>query len=136
MDDHMDIQRYTDGCPMAQVEVITGIERRRTWTEDQKRALVAEAFSSGVRAKDVMRRHDIPGSSLYNWRRQFMGPLPPRKKGSALTEATGQAFAQVVCARDGSGGGIEIEIGLSRVRIPGSTAPELAAAVVSALVRK
>ncbi|MTJ82840.1 MAG: transposase [Telmatospirillum sp.] len=32
---------------MAQVHVITGVERRRRWSDDQKRAIVAAAFSPG-----------------------------------------------------------------------------------------
>ncbi len=33
---------------MAQVEVITGISRRRKYTEEQKLAVLAEAFAPGV----------------------------------------------------------------------------------------
>jgi transposase-like protein len=31
--------------PMARVEVITGPERRRRWSEEQKRAIVAESLA-------------------------------------------------------------------------------------------
>jgi transposase len=126
---------------MVQVEVITGIERRRSWTEDQKRAFVEEAFSPGGRAKDVMRRHDIPGSSLYCWRRQFLGLPAPKKRRSALTQQSGSAFAPsaftpVVTAPETGQSVIEIEIGSSRIRIPASVTPELAAAIVRSLVGK
>jgi transposase len=40
---------------MARVEVITGRERRRRWTEDQKRAIVAESFAPGAMVSDVAR---------------------------------------------------------------------------------
>lgn len=33
---------------MAKFEVITGPERRRRWSEDQKRAIVAESFAPGA----------------------------------------------------------------------------------------
>lgn len=136
MDDHMDVHMDTDGCLMAQVEVITGRDRRRSYTDEQKQAFLAEAFSPGTCVKDVVRRHDIPASSLYNWRRQFMGPLPPKKAGSSLTEASVNAFMPVVSTPETEQGAIEIAIGSSRVRIPVSTTPELAAAIVGALVRK
>ena len=42
---------------MAQVEVITGTARRRTYSEEQKLALLATAFSPGVCVRDVIRRH-------------------------------------------------------------------------------
>jgi transposase len=33
---------------MARVEVITGVERRRNWSDEQKRAIVAESFAPGA----------------------------------------------------------------------------------------
>jgi transposase-like protein len=39
--------------------VITGPERRRSWTEEQKRALVMEAFAPGAVVVDVARRADV-----------------------------------------------------------------------------
>ena len=44
---------------MARVEVITGAERRRRWSEDQKRAIVAESLVPGAVVTDVARRADI-----------------------------------------------------------------------------
>jgi transposase len=53
---------------MARVEVITGRERRRRWTEDQKRAIVAESFAPGAMVSDVARRADISSGQIYRWR--------------------------------------------------------------------
>jgi transposase len=44
---------------MARFEVITGPERRRRWSEDQKRAIVAESFAPGAVVSEVARRADI-----------------------------------------------------------------------------
>jgi transposase-like protein len=44
---------------MAQVEVITGADRRRCFTMEQKRRFLAEAFAPGVNVKAFCRRHDI-----------------------------------------------------------------------------
>jgi len=41
---------------MARFEVISGPERRRRWSEDQKRALVAAAFAPGAVVAEVARR--------------------------------------------------------------------------------
>jgi transposase len=41
---------------MARVEVISGIERRRRWSEEQKRAIVAESFAPGAVVSEVARR--------------------------------------------------------------------------------
>ena len=112
---------------MAQVQVITGAERRRRWSEEQKRALVAEAFAPGAVVMDVARRADVSATVLYRWRRQF---------------TPGAAFAQMMLAAPETSAGvppacaIEIDFGNgSRVRIPASIRPELAAAIVKALAR-
>ena len=124
---------------MAQVEVITGISRRRKYTEEQKLAVLAEAFAPGVFVREVIRRHDIPASSVYKWRQQYGWSLPHKRTASPMTAVTDSGFARVVAAtnREASGAGmIELEVGSSRIRMPGSIAPELAAAIVVALVQK
>ncbi|MBM3535022.1 MAG: transposase [Alphaproteobacteria bacterium] len=56
---------------MQRVEVITGKERRRQWTDDERRRLVAEAFAPGAIAAQVARRHDVAESCLFAWRKRF-----------------------------------------------------------------
>jgi transposase len=114
---------------MAQVQVITGPTRYRSWSEDQKRALVAAAFAPGSVVTDVARQADVSASLLYRWRRDF--------------RAAADGFAEVVVAPAAPGGtspgeaAIEIEFpGAARVRIPPSTPPILAVAVVKALARR
>ncbi|MBP2310726.1 IS66-like element accessory protein TnpA [Azospirillum soli] len=53
------------------VEVITGSEKRRAYSVEDKARLVAEAFLPGVVASEVARRHGLNVSLLYRWRRQF-----------------------------------------------------------------
>ncbi len=118
---------------MAQVEVITGTARRRTYTEEQKLALLATAFSPGVCVRDVIRRHDIPASSLYKWRQQYGVALP--RHNTVPAAGNSSAFAQVVAAPELGQGIIEIEVGSRRLRMPVSITPALATAIVSALVR-
>src|SRR5437660_4717664 len=56
---------------MARVEVITGPERRRRWSEDQKRAIVAESFVPGAVVSNVARRADISAGQIYHWRQEL-----------------------------------------------------------------
>jgi len=56
---------------MARFEVITGPERRRRWSEDQKRAIVAESFAPGAVVSDVARRADISAGQIYRWRQEL-----------------------------------------------------------------
>lgn len=53
------------------VEIITGTERRRRWSEAEKRALVAESYGAGSGVAWVARRHGVAESCLYMWRRQY-----------------------------------------------------------------
>ena len=54
-------------------EVLTGPERRRRWSVDQKLAIVAELEHSGSSGAVVARRYGISTGLLYTWRRQAHG---------------------------------------------------------------
>jgi len=110
---------------MARVEIITGPERRRRWSAEQKRAIVAESLAPGAVVTEIARRADICAGQIYRRRREI---------------GVGNGFAQVLVAPVGDGAGcpaasaIEIEFaGKARVRIPASIPTGLAAAVVKAL---
>ncbi|MFW2854546.1 IS66-like element accessory protein TnpA [Sphingomonas sp. TX0543] len=53
---------------MGRMEVITRTERRRTYSEAEKAAVVAEASVPGVTVREVSRRLGIAESLIYNWR--------------------------------------------------------------------
>ena len=53
---------------MAEVEVLGPLDRRRTWSEQEKAALLAEVDAEGGKVRMVARRHQISESLLYNWR--------------------------------------------------------------------
>lgn len=60
------------------VEVLTGPERRRRWSVDQKLAIVAESLRPGASPLAVARRHGISSGHLYTWRRLIReGALSP-----------------------------------------------------------
>ena len=113
---------------MTRVEVLAGPERRRRWSVEQKREIVAAAFGPGAVVRDVARQTDVAPSLIYRWRRDL--------------RAAATGFAQVLVAPCSDGASvpspaIEIEFsGSARVRIPGSVPPALAAAVVAALARR
>jgi transposase len=56
---------------MARVEILSGRERRRIWSDEQKRAILEEVLTSGVTMAEVARRHDIVPQQIYTWRRQL-----------------------------------------------------------------
>jgi transposase len=60
------------GTVRGRVEVLAR-ERRRTWTMEQKRAIVAESLGSELTPTEVARKYAISSGLLYSWRQQVLG---------------------------------------------------------------
>jgi len=73
---------------MARVEVITGPERRRRWSAEQKQAIVAASLAPGAVVTEIARRAEICPGQIYRWRREI---------------GVGNGFAQVLIAPLGDG---------------------------------
>ena len=119
---------------MARVEVITGPERRRRWTEEQKRAIVAASLEPGAVVADVARRAEIGADQIYRWRQQFTRGDSFAQVLIAPPEATSpNGVRNATCAEPV----VEIEFaGKTRVRIPASIPVPLAASIVKVLARR
>lgn len=120
---------------MARVEVLTGPERRRRWSEEQKQAIVAASLAPGAVISEVARRADVGAGQIYRWRKELgtvaNGFAPVL---IAAPEATGTTAEAPRAAAEPA---IEVEFaGKVRVRIPRSVPAELAAAVIKALSRR
>jgi len=74
---------------MPRVEVITRGERRRVWSVEQKREIVAESLRPDLTPTQVARKHGISSGLLYNWRRQILG------EQMALARRSLPSFTQV-----------------------------------------
>ena len=119
---------------MARVEVISGVERRRRWSEEQKRAIVAESFAPGAVVSSIARRVDVSPGQIYRWRQElraavagFAPLLIAAPERSVLAGVDGRPCEPAIA--------VEFA-GKIVVRIPGSIPVELAAAVVKALSRR
>ena len=63
--------------------------RRRSWTEEEKRRIVAEFGESGASASVVAQRHGLNANLLFTWRRQFRDlPNSAQAKGVTLIPVT------------------------------------------------
>ena len=51
------------------MELISGVKRRRRWSDDVKLKILAEADQPGVRLADVARRHDVFPAQIRYWRK-------------------------------------------------------------------
>lgn len=56
---------------MGRMEILTGVDRRRDWSDDEKLSILQEAADPDARIADVARRHDIKPQQIYTWRRKF-----------------------------------------------------------------
>ena len=82
------------------MEIITGGERRRRWSLEQKLRILAEIEQPGGSVASVARRHEISRGLLWHWRSRF------RKPGGTTPRADGPAFLPVrLAAPPGAGPG-------------------------------
>jgi transposase len=51
-------------------EILSGPERRRRWSSEEKAGIVAEVMLAGATVTEVARRHGISRGLLYTWRRE------------------------------------------------------------------
>src|ERR671917_750958 len=94
------------------LEVITGVGRRRRWSDEDKARIVAESLDPATTSSAVARRYGLHASQLFVWRQQFAAP--------AARE--GPAFVPVLVTEDGPApaeavGRIEIALGPAVVRV-------------------
>ena len=111
---------------MSGIEVLSGPERRRRWSAEQKRSIVAEAFAPGASVCEVARRFDVVPGQIYRWRHDL--------------RSAAAGFAEVVVApapdeRTSAGRpAMEIELGRDiRVRIAATAPKELASAIIATI---
>jgi transposase len=75
----------------SRIELITRGEPRRRWSLEQKQAIAAESFESGVSPIAVARRYGISSGLLYTWRKALLVAQPVASGGTR--------FARVEVAR-------------------------------------
>jgi transposase len=111
-----------------QVEVITSVERRRRWSQQDKERLVAASLEPGAMVSAIAREAGVHPTQLYRWRRQLC-VRPQVTPAFAAVRIASQAATGAGSST--SPGAIEIEFASgARLRITGA----LDAATVSAAV--
>lgn len=71
------------------MEIITGVERRRPWRDEEKLRILAELNEPGVTFSEVARRHDVSRGLLWQWR-------DAQRRGRLVAETPGFLPLQVV----------------------------------------
>jgi transposase len=71
------------------MEVLTGSERRRRWSADEKLAMVRETFEPGKTVSMVARLHGINPNQLFQWRKLHQdGSLSAVSAGEEVVPAS------------------------------------------------
>src|SRR4051812_5422190 len=99
------------------IEVITGVGRRRRWTDEEKARIVAESLDPATTSSAVARRYGLHASQLFVWRQQLHRGTP-----SAAGTIVGPGFVRVLMAEGGGPpaeavGRMEIALGPVVVRV-------------------
>lgn len=88
---------FTDmssGSNSGRIEVITGVQRRRRWTPEQKLELVRRTFEPGMTVSLVAREAGIAAAQLFQWKKAYtegslvaVGASEPVVPASEMAEA-------------------------------------------------
>ena len=100
------------------IEVITGVARRRRWSVEEKRRIVAESLASGVSVSAVAQRHGLRPNQLFKWRKLA------REGAFGLPGDAVPSFAPVHLVSESAAGGWPLAASLENnpAGISGSTA--------------
>jgi len=94
-------------------EVLSGPERRRRWSVEEKARIVAESLAPNAVASAVARRHGVHPNQLYAWRREL-------RPASAVSMAVVPDFVPVLLAAEAERSGsaaVEICLAGAMVRV-------------------
>lgn len=130
------------------IEVITGVERRRKWSAQEKAAIVAECLAEGAVVSEVARRHGLNPQQVFGWRARLRDAVKGQPPSSDVTPAfvpavvedkppppTAPALPAVVAmgAAGADPAPIEIALGGVIVRVRGGADPRALTTVLKAL---
>jgi transposase len=129
------------------IEVLTGPERRRQWSTEDKERIVAESYSGADSVSRIARRHGLLPQQLFTWRREAgRSATPPAFAAVAIAPVTQtEARQPAVIARAkhrGSGSAkrkmasevaVEITAGGITVRVRRGADSSMVGAIVRAL---
>src|SRR4029078_8852325 len=122
----------TTSMTKTQVDVITSVQRRRSWSRAEKERIVAAALEPGAVTSEVARAAGIHVSQLFRWRQQLCerSQVPAAFNPVAITPEPEAAPAPAVAERAGV---IEIEFATGgRMRITGALSAPTVAALMKA----
>jgi transposase len=116
-----------------------GERRRRLWSSEHKRQMIAESFEPGASVAEVARRHGVNANLLFTWRRQQgAAGMGGRREPTRLVPVavTAETAPGVPVVASGPVGRMEIVLGVGDRIIVGADVDATALArVIKALSR-
>ena len=126
------------------MEILSGADRRRNWSNALKEQIVSETLEPGVTVTEVARRHDIARTLVYRWRRAFgmrracaAPAFLPIEVAGGCTTAESSSPPMTPSAPALGAGRIEIELADGcRVRVDNQVDGKALARVLNVLARQ
>jgi transposase len=114
--------------------LITGGERRRRWSEEDRNRILAAIEEPGAVIADVARRADVCTSLVYKWRREARRSVSPPGFARVFVEDTGSSPSVLSPPPDETGPAvIVVRMKDAQVRIGMHAPPAVIAATLKAL---
>ena len=107
--------------------------RRRSFSAEFKRGLVAQCLAPGASVARIAREHDLNTNQVFKWCLRFCSALPaatPPLLPVAVIDSSDRPAAPEPARPDGN---IEIELACARVRITGAVDASVLRTVIDAL---
>ena len=126
--------------PVRRLELFTGEGRRRSWSADEKAAIVAESHAPGETVCGVARRHGLTPQQLFTWRRLARRDLAPVDQAPLFVptvvegspaERPSRSPVRLPASQRGAAAVIELELAGAVVRV----GPEASEAAITAVIR-
>ena len=117
---------------MSRMTLITGNERRRRWSDDERARILAEIAEPSAVVAEVARRADVCTSPVYRWRREARKAAQVSGFAPVLIEGA-VAASSPMAAPSSEPGLIVVDVKEARVRICPGASPALISATLKAL---
>src|SRR5271154_5145231 len=119
----------------------SGARRRRSWSSDEKRRMVAESLEPGASVSKVAQRYGVNANLLFTWRRQEAGAAASGEAESVkllpVRVRDAEALAAAPVAASGPAGRMEIVLdGGERIIVGVDVDATALTRVVRALARR
>jgi len=115
---------------MGRMTLITGGERRRRWSSEERAQILAAVEEPGAVVAEVARRADVCTSLVYKWRREARGAAAGCGFAPVIVKDTPAPSSQ---SGEPEVGAIVVELKEARIRIGANASSALIAATLKAL---